>query len=146
MAREIKLSEIGDYAQDQYEKLLRVAVIETDRRLKMASPVDTGRLRASWQIGENAALGGVKPEGKYSSTVLPADRLNYSKERAGNIYSIHNNLPYVEPVLMGDNLPRSWNGRWRSENNQIEVRYPLVIAKDMQAWVKQQANKIGRTS
>ena len=146
MPRTIKLSQIGDYAGEQYEKLLRAAVLETDARLKEASPVDTGRLRASWQIGENTASGGVKPPGKYPSTILPPDRLNYSKEKPGNIYSIHNNLPYVEPVLMGDNLPPSWQGTWRSKGNQIERGYPLVIAKDMQTWIKQQADKIGRSS
>jgi hypothetical protein len=155
MTRTIKLSQIGDYAEEQYEKLLRVAVLETDKRLKASSPVDTGRLRASWQIGENTASGGVKPPGNYPDMVLsrktvhgalPPDRLNYSKEKLGNVYSIHNNLPYVEPVLMGDNLPRSWQGRWRSKDDQIERGYPLVIAKDMQAWIRQQADKIGRTS
>jgi hypothetical protein len=37
------------------EKLLRAAVLETDSLLKQASPVDTGRFRASWQVGENSA-------------------------------------------------------------------------------------------
>jgi hypothetical protein len=45
MAREIPLSQIGNYIEGQYEKLLRVAVFETDRRVKEASPIDTGRLR-----------------------------------------------------------------------------------------------------
>jgi hypothetical protein len=155
MPRTISISGIGDYAGEQYEKLLRVAVLEVDARLKAGSAVDTGRLRASWQIGENTASGGVKPSGEYPNMVLskeevhnalPPDRLNYSKEKLGNVYSIHNNLPYVEPVLMGDNLPPSWEGTWRSKGNQIERGYPLVIAKDMQSWIKQQADKIGRES
>ena len=146
MARTIKLGEIGDYCEDQVEKLLRVTVIETDKRLKEASPTDSGRLRASWQIGENTASGGNKPEGKYPYTILPAERVNYTKERVGNVYSIHNNVPYVEPVLMGTNLPPSWEGRWRSKNNQIEKGYPNVIAKDMQDFVRQNADRIGRQS
>jgi hypothetical protein len=55
MARAIRLGDIGDYANSQMEKLLRAAVLETDSLLKQASPVDTGRFRASWQVGENAA-------------------------------------------------------------------------------------------
>jgi hypothetical protein len=55
MARVIRLGDIGDYANSQMEKLLRAAVLETDSLLKQASPVDTGRFRASWQVGENAA-------------------------------------------------------------------------------------------
>jgi hypothetical protein len=55
MARTIRVGDIGDYANSQMEKLLRAAVLETDSLLKQASPVDTGRFRASWQVGENAA-------------------------------------------------------------------------------------------
>ena len=68
--RVIKLGDFGDYANTQMEKLLRAAVLETDTLLKAASPVDLGRFRASWQVGENAAPGGQKPEGSYST--IPA--------------------------------------------------------------------------
>jgi hypothetical protein len=147
MAREIPLSQIGNYIEGQYEKLLRVAVFETDRRVKEASPIDTGRLRVSWQIGQNSASGGIKPEGQYSTAITPPDRINYSQEKLGNVYSIHNNLPYVEPVLTGKNLPPSWNGTWRSKGNQIEKGYiPYVIQKDIQDFIKVNAARIGRES
>jgi len=147
MARQIKLSQIGDYASEQYEKLLRVAVFETDRRVKEASPVDTGRLRASWQIGENSASGGIKPEGQYSSGITPPSRINYGQERLGNVYSVHNNLPYAEPVLTGKNLPPSWNGTWRSKGNQIQQNYiPYMVAKDIQTFIQNNASRIGRES
>ncbi|AGH57686.1 tail completion or Neck1 protein [Cyanophage KBS-S-2A] len=147
MAREIPLSQIGNYIEGQYEKLLRAAVFETDRRVKEASPIDTGRLRVSWQIGQNSASGGIKPEGQYSTAITPPDRINYSQEKLGNVYSIHNNLPYVEPVLTGKNLPPSWNGTWRSKGNQIEKGYiPYVIQKDMKDFIKVNAARIGRES
>jgi len=147
MARNIPLSQIGNYIEGQYEKLLRVAVFETDRRVKEASPIDTGRLRVSWQIGQNSASGGIKPEGQYSTAITPPDRINYSQEKLGNVYSIHNNLPYVEPVLTGKNLPPSWNGTWRSKGNQIEKGYiPYVIQKDMKDFIKVNAARIGRES
>ena len=147
MARNIPLSQIGDYIEGQFEKLLRAAVLETDARVKAASPVDTGRLRASWQIGENSATGGIKPEGQYNSAITPPQRINYSQEKVGNVYSVHNNLPYVEPVLTGDNLPPSWNGKWRSKNNQIQKGYiPNMVEKDMQDFVKKAADKIARES
>ena len=63
MARVIRLDQVGTYVEQQMEKLLRAAVLETDTLLKAASPVDLGRFRASWQVGENAAPGGQKPEG-----------------------------------------------------------------------------------
>lgn len=147
MARVIKVGDIGDYAEQQMEKLLRVTVFETDRRLKEASPVDSGRMRESWQIGENNASGGIKPPGRYSGAITAPDRIGYTTEKLGNVYSLHNNLPYVEPVLTGNNLPQSWQGRWRSKDNQIQKGYsPTLIAKDMQAFVKANAAKIGRES
>ena len=147
MARNIPLSQIGNYIEGQFEKLLRVAVLETDARVKAASPVDTGRLRASWQIGENSASGGIKPEGQYNSAITPPDRTNYSQEKLGNVYSVHNNLPYVEPVLTGNNLPSSWNGTWRSKGGQIKKGYiPYMVAKDIQTFIQNNAGRIGRES
>lgn len=144
MARRIDLSQIGIYSQGKFEKLLREVVFQTDRRVKEFSPVDTGRLRLAWSIGENDAPG--YDPGPQSSVagITPPRRLNYSVERAGNVYHIHNSLPYAEPVLYGTSLPPSWNGRWRSKDNQIEKAYPDIIAREMSDWARQQADAIGR--
>lgn len=132
MAREIRLDQIGGYVEQQMEKLLRVTVLETDARLKAASPVDTGRFRASWQVGENAAPGGQKPEGSYSA--IPAiERINYQRERVGNIYSVHNNLPYAERLAQG------WS-------RQAPAGWVQGIAKDIQGFVRINADRIGRES
>ena len=133
MANTIKFENIGDYVQGQYEKLLRVAVLETDARLKNESPVDSGRFRASWAIGQNAAPFEGQPPGEY--TAAPPLAVNYQlgSEKLGNIYSIHNNLPYAEPLAMGHS-PKAPSG-WVDN-----------IAKDIQTWVVAQADKIGKTS
>ena len=146
MARVIRLGDIGDYANTQMEKLLRSAVLETDGLLKSASPVDTGRFRASWQVGENAAgtydagpqqeaTGAYKdqtePPGKPTPPALR--RMNYSKERPGNIYSVHNNLPYAEPLANGS-------------SKQANAGWVQGIAKDVQGRVIAAAARIGRES
>jgi hypothetical protein len=146
MARVIRLGDIGDYANTQMEKLLRSAVLETDTLLKSASPVDTGRFRASWQVGENAAgaydagpqqeaTGAYKdqtePPGKPTPPALR--RMNYSKERPGNIYSVHNNLPYAEPLANGS-------------SKQANAGWVQGIAKDVQGRVIAAAARIGRES
>jgi len=114
------------------DQLLRVTVLETDKRLKSASPVDTGRFRASWQVGENAALGGQVSPGSYSSA--PAlTRIGYSQEKIGNVYSVHNNLPYAEPLANGT-------------SKQASSGWVQGIAKDMQTFVVKNAAKIGRES
>ena len=132
MARTIRVADIGDYASQQMEKLLRVAVLETDSRLKQASPVDTGRFRVSWQVGENAAPGGEKPAGTYTGTPQ-IDRIGYSQEKLGNIYSVHNNLPYAEPLANGSSkqAPKGW---------------VQGVAKDIQGFVQVNAERIGRQS
>jgi len=138
MARTIRIGDIGDYASQQMEKLLRASVLETDSLLKQASPVDTGRFRASWQVGENAAPGGVAPEGSYSSTP-PLSRIGYSQEKIGNIYSVHNNLPYAEPLANG------WS-RQTSNAPGGQAGWIQGIAKDVQGRVRIAADRIGRQS
>ena len=146
MARTIRIGDIGDYANSQMEKLLKIAVMDTDTLLKSASPVDTGRFRASWQVGENgagvydagpqqAATGAFKdqtePPGKPTPPALR--RMNYSKERPGNIYSVHNNLPYAEPLANGS-------------SKQANAGWVQGIAKDVQGRVIAAAARIGRES
>jgi hypothetical protein len=132
MARTIRVGDIGDYASQQMEKLLRVAVLETDSRLKQASPVDTGRFRVSWQVGENAAPGGEKPAGTYSGTPQ-IDRIGYQQEKLGNVYSVHNNLPYAEPLANGS-------------SKQAPAGWVQGIAKDIQGFVRVNADRIGKES
>ena len=157
MARQIPVRDIGSYCEEQMEKLLRAAVLETDSLLKQASPVDTGRFRASWQVGENAAPGTGAPEGQFDAgkirktskrgrtaqEVLPIQRIGYQQEKVGNIYSVHNNLPYAEP-LAGGSYPPSWGGQYRSK--QAEPGWVQGIAKDVQTRVQTAAARIGRES
>jgi hypothetical protein len=111
MARRINIGQIGSFCEGQMNQLMRVVVLETDAELKSQSPVDTGRFRASWVIGENcnrqlrcwgAAAATGANRGKTSPPASPAPTLptgiNYrpGTERVGNTYSIHNSLPYAE--------------------------------------------------
>jgi hypothetical protein len=152
MARSIRVGDIGDYCNQQMEKLLRAAVLDTDSLLKAASPVDTGRFRASWQVGENSASGGRKPDGSYNKSeidertaqgIIPIDRVGYGEEKIGNVYSVHNNLPYAEP-LAGGSYPPSWGGQYRSK--QAQPGWVQGIAKDVQTRVQTAAARIGRES
>jgi hypothetical protein len=145
MARIIRIEDIGDYANNQVEKLLRAAVLETDSLLKQASPVDTGRFRASWQVGENAA--GTYDAGPQQSPsnpgrdktsppagpMFPLRKMNYQQERIGNVYSVHNNLPYAESLANGS-------------SKQTAPGWIQGIAKDVQGRVRIAADRIGRES
>ena len=142
MARTIRVGDIGDYASQQMEKLLRAAVLETDALLKAASPVDTGRFRFSWQVGENAAPGGIAPPGNYPAAA-PLSRIGYGEEKIGNVYSVHNNLPYAE-ALAGNSYPPSWGGQYRSK--QASPGWVQGVAKDVQGRVRIAAARIGQQS
>jgi hypothetical protein len=129
----LPIRDIGNYMGDQLEKLLRVTVLETDSRLKLQSPVDTGRFRVSWQIGENSATSTPMPEGSYGVGITPPTGTNYQtgQERLGNYYSIHNNLPYAEPLAQGHSkqAPAGWVDR---------------TAREMQAFVNTNWERIKR--
>lgn len=123
MTRNIPIGQIGNYMGDQLEILLRATILETDSRLKLQSPVDTGRFRASWQIGENAADSSPVPPGNYGANIRPPKGDNYQagQEKLGNYYSIHNNLPYAESLAQGSSkqAPAGWIDRTAREMQQF---------------------------
>ena len=161
MARTIKLAQIGSYMESQVEQLLRATVLETDSKLKTASPVDTGRFRASWQVGENNANSTPAPPGDYKGTPAPLKGSNYiaGQEKLGNYYSIHNNLPYAEKLANaapGSGLttetrynPKRTVENWEtpgggSSHQTNGPGWVDLIGKEMQSYVRSQYEKIKR--
>ena len=132
MTRRINLSQIGTYSTEKFEQLLRVTVFETDSRLKQGSPVDTGRFRLSWAISETGTPGYDAGPQTGASGITPPRRLDYQIERAGGIYHIHNSLPYAEPLANGHSpqAPAGWTD---------------LIAREIAAWARQEADRIGRS-
>jgi hypothetical protein len=129
MARRINIGDIGNFCEGKMNQLVRVVVFETDQQVKTQSPVDTGRFRSSWAIGENAT-------GNYDAGTggsLAPVGINYTPgtERIGNTYSVHNSLPYAEPLA---------NGRSR----QAPAGWIDIIARQMTNRAKQLADTIGR--
>ena len=132
MTRRINLSQIGSYSTEKFEQLLRVTVFETDSRLKQGSPVDTGRFRLSWAISETGTPGYDAGPQVGPSAITPPRRLDYQVEHLGGVYHIHNNLPYAEPLANGHSpqAPAGWTD---------------LIAREMTAWSRQEADRIGRS-
>jgi hypothetical protein len=73
------------------------------------------------------------PPGDYGAAP-PLTRIGYGQEKVGNIYSVHNNLPYAEPLANGSSKQASPGG------------WVQGIAKDVQGRVIAAAAKIGRES
>ena len=133
-------SKFGDELNKKFEVLLKMAVLHTDSLVKKGSPVDTGRFRASWQIGENGvgeydAGPQHEPKNQPPSASSPlggqiADPkgMNYVPgfEQLENTYTIHNSLPYAEALEQG-------------HSKQNDPGWVKQISKDMQGWIKKAA-------
>ena len=129
MARRIKIGEIGNFCEGQMNQLMREVVFETDQQVKYQSPVDTGRFRSSWAIGENAT-------GNYDAGTggsLAPVGINYTpgNERISNTYHVHNSLIYAEPLANG-------------HSPQAPAGWVDIIARQMTNRARQLADTIGR--
>lgn len=135
--REIPIEFIGGFIEEQLERLVQATVLETDRQLKKGSPVDTGRFRASWHIGENSSTGGPHPPAKKGQKIPspPPQYTDYpgGSEKLGNSYHLHNNLPYAERLADG----------WSKE---ADAGWVELIAKNMTQYISQTYNQIKRDS
>ena len=114
MTRQIRIDQIPDVMEEAVIDLVAATTLEWTKRVKKATPVDTGRLRNSWQTE-------IKPT---SGTII-------------------NNLPYAEPVCFGENLPPSWGGKYRTRQ-ETTAGFPELIGKELQQWADDEYNKIKR--
>ena len=111
MARQIKVSEIDDFFEELVVDLVAATTLEWTKRVKKATPVDTGRLRAAWQTD-------IK---KFQGTVT-------------------NNVVYAEPVCFGVNLPPSWGDQYRTRQNTV-AGFPELIGKELEQYVIKQIRR-----
>ena len=114
MTRKIRIDQIPDVMEEAVIDLVAATTLEWTRRVKKATPVDTGRLRNSWQTDIKPTTG-----------------------------TITNNLPYAEPVCYGENLPPSWKNTFRTRQ-QTTKGFPELIGKELQKWSLQEYEKIKR--
>ena len=108
MAREIRLSGIGDHFEKQVIITVRTATFKAEKDIKEFTPVDTGNLRNSFNSKVESFIG-----------------------------EVFTNVEYAEPVAYGTNLPPSWGGRYRTRQNTIKG-YPELIAKQLEQYISDQ--------
>lgn len=122
---------LADFFERELNKVLRDAVLFGDAKLKDESPVDVGRFRGSWRIGENANTGD-PGNGPDDGTFRPdPQRTNYQVEELGKDYYLYNNLPYAERLADG------WS-------TQAPPGWVDMIAKRMQVRMNRKLRGIGR--
>ena len=105
MAREIRLSGIGDHFEQKVINTVRKATLKAEADIKQFTPVDTGNLRESFD--------------------------NKIEPFVGEVFT---NVEYAEPVAYGTNLPDSWGGRYRTNQGTIKG-YPELIAKQLEQYI-----------
>ena len=108
MAREIRLSRIGDHFEQQVINTVRKATLKAEKDIKEFTPVVTGNLRNSFK--------------------------NKVEPFVGEVFT---NVEYAEPVAYGTNLPESWGGTYRTRQNTIKG-YPELIAKQLEQYISDQ--------
>ena len=111
MARRIRVDQIDDFFEELVVDLVQATTLEWTKRVKKATPVYTGRLRAAWQTN--------------------------IKKFEGNVT---NNVVYAEPVCFGVNLPPSWGGQYRTRQNTV-AGFPELIGKELEKYVMNQLRR-----
>ena len=106
MAREIRLSGIGEHFEDKVIRTVKKATLQWEAQVKKATPVVTDNLRGSWQ--------------------------NDIKPFVGEVFT---DVEYAEPVAYGTSLPESWGGQYRTRQQTIKG-YPELIAKQLEGFIE----------
>tara|TARA_R100000353_G_scaffold89781_1_gene66394 strand:+ start:507 stop:863 length:357 start_codon:yes stop_codon:yes gene_type:complete len=116
MTRKIRLDQIDDVMREAVEDLVAATTLEWSARVKKATPVDTGRLRNSWQTDIR--------QQEFTGTII-------------------NNVPYSEPVCFGVKLPPSWGGTYRTRQQTVPG-FPELIGKELEQYARVEYQKIVR--
>jgi hypothetical protein len=93
----IPLNQAGDYFEKKFSDLITAATLESERRLKLESPVDTGRFRSNWQTTIEKRQGSVTNNLPYSERLAAG----WSKQApAGWVFMIAKDIQsYVNRVV-----------------------------------------------
>ena len=106
MAREIRLSGIGEHFEDKVIRTVKKATLQWEAKVKQATPVDTGNLRNSWEHDIQSFVG-----------------------------EVFTKVEYAEPVAYGTSLPPSWGGQFRTRQQTIKG-YPELIGKQLEGFIE----------
>ena len=168
--RKVPPEKIGDFAEEMFNDLLHATVLECDARLKLGTPVDTGRMRNAWTIGQNKEANyanspdqaKLPPTRDLQKARLIADSATQAvqinrtpqryegyergKEKVGNSYVITNNMEYAEPIGFGTGIPQSWKTAGIKGSIQNPPNWVEPIAKGMQKWINDEFGRMSKSS
>tara|TARA_R110002020_G_scaffold49164_1_gene140201 strand:- start:95 stop:472 length:378 start_codon:yes stop_codon:yes gene_type:complete len=122
MAREIKLTEINNFFEEDVVDLVAATTLEWTARVKKATPVFKPR---------------TLPSGRKEKGVGGSLRNAWQTDIKKFSGTVSNNLPYAEPVCFGEGLPPSWGGVYRTRQKTV-AGFPELIAKELESWMRSQ--------
>jgi hypothetical protein len=95
------MKQLGQNIQGNSLVLLRKLALAIDKNVVMATPVDTGRARANWQVQINGpAQGELEKEDPSGAVTIAMGQTVIMGVQHGQAIHITNNLPYV--VVLND--------------------------------------------
>ena len=125
MARGIRIRDIGDFCREEVEQVVKETTFQLHSKLKLyeaatnggiGTPVDSGVLIGAWERTMDNPLQG----------------------------RVFNRTVYAQPVIMGENLPKSWGNEYRTKQG-TKPGYPEMIADEVaERDVPKIVNKIRR--
>tara|TARA_R100000278_G_scaffold438_1_gene981 strand:+ start:101 stop:541 length:441 start_codon:yes stop_codon:yes gene_type:complete len=142
MAREIRLSAIGDHFADKVQKTVRNATLQAEKDIKEFTPV--------FSLDNYPDLDSIPnfftlPNGQ----VVPFKKALLDRGTGGQLREswqtkigkfqgeVFTNVEYAEPVVYGTNLPPSWGGKYRTRQQTIKG-YPELVAKQLEQYISDQ--------
>ncbi|CAB4180576.1 hypothetical protein UFOVP1040_80 [uncultured Caudovirales phage] len=121
------------WADAKFEALVRQSIQEMCRTVVVATPVDTGFLRGSWQpsIGDPAAAKGSLDES--GSKALADVAVIVTSLKPGDRFQMWNNAAYARRLEYGfvgeDSLGRHYDQKGRFYVTDSVKRWPQIVAK-----------------
>ena len=125
MARGIRIRDIGDFCREEVEQVVKETTFTLHSKLKLyeaatnggvGTPVDSGVLIGAWEKTMDNPLQG----------------------------RVFNRTVYAQPVIMGENLPKSWGNEYRTKQG-TKPGYPEMIADEVaERDVPKLVNKVRR--
>lgn len=98
----LAFKQINDKTDKQLRRIIRKSVFDLTSDIIKDTPVDTGRLRANWQVSFNTPIDAqLKMEDKDGNATIEKAKRLISGSPIPLVYWIQNNLPYAETIEFG---------------------------------------------
>lgn len=95
------LARFAEKAGLNTDTVVRKTTLDLARSVVQNSPVDTGRFRANWQLGEDSPPQGTLNEFDKSGSTYAKLAVQAAGIKAGGVIFLVNNLPYAIPLEYG---------------------------------------------